>query len=68
MIRLEPRQEISHRLLYLTPVYAVGLTILAGMVMFFVLGKDPVRAISIIFFEPLTDWFAISEMMVKARL
>ncbi len=34
--------------------------------MFTVLGKDPVRAISIIFLDPLTDWFAISEMIVKA--
>ena len=66
MIRLEPRQEISRRLLYLTPVFAIGLTILAGIVMFTVLGKDPVRAISIIFLDPLTDWFAISEMIVKA--
>jgi len=66
MIRLEPRLEISRRLLYLTPAFAIGLTILAGMVMFAVLGKDPVRAISIIFLEPLTDWFAITEMTVKA--
>ncbi len=66
MIRLEPRRETSRPLLYLTPAIAVGLTILAGMVMFAILGKDPVRAISIVFFEPLTDWFAISEMIVKA--
>ena len=66
MIRLEARSETSRGLLYLTPVLAVCVTILAGMAMFAILDKDPVRAISIIFLEPLTDGFALSEMVVKA--
>ena len=66
MIRLEPRNEVSKALLYVTPVIAIGVTILAGVVMFAILGKDPVRAISLIFLEPLTDSFALSEMIVKA--
>ncbi len=66
MIRLEPRKEISTGLLYVTPVVAVVLTILVGMLMFVILGKPPLRAISIIFFEPLTDSFLIAEMIVKA--
>ena len=66
MIRLEPRKEMSRHLLYLTPVLAVALTIVLGMVMFLILGKNPVRAITIIFVTPLTDLFTISEMIVKA--
>ena len=66
MIRLEPRKEMSKNLLYLTPVIAVALTIVFGGVMFLILGKNPVRAITIIFFTPLTDLFTISEMIVKA--
>lgn len=66
MIRLEPRKEISKHLLYTTPVLAVVVTILLGLVMFAALGKDPVKAILIIFYEPLTDLFTISEMIVKA--
>ena len=66
MIRLEPRKEISQHLLYLTPVMAVALTIVLGMIMFVVLGKNPVKAITIIFITPLTDLFTISEMIVKA--
>ena len=66
MIRLEPRKEMSKHLLYLTPVMAVALTIVLGMVMFLILGKNPVRAITIIFVTPLTDLFTISEMIVKA--
>ena len=66
MIRLEPRKEMSKNLLYLTPVIAVALTIIFGGVMFLILGKNPVRAITIIFVTPLTDLFTISEIIVKA--
>lgn len=66
MLRLEPRKETSQAMLYATPVMAVVLTILAGMVMFVILGEDPIQAISIIFVEPLFDSFSIAEMVVKA--
>ncbi len=66
MIRLEPRPEPSRAMLYLTPVLAVVLTILASMVMFVMLDKDPFRAITTIFVQPLTDSFSIAELTVKA--
>jgi ABC-type uncharacterized transport system permease subunit len=66
MIRLEPRKEPSKVLLYTTPVLAVCVTILAGIVMFAVLGKPPFRAIAIIFVDPWLDSFTVAEMMVKA--
>ncbi len=66
MIRLEPRREVSKVLMYVTPVIAIGVTILAGVVMFAILGRDPIQAISLIFLQPLTDSFALSEMIVKA--
>ena len=66
MLRLEPRKEVSQPMLYATPVMAVALTIAAGMIMFLAMGEDPVRAISIIFFDPLFDSFSITEMVVKA--
>jgi len=66
MIRLEPRKEPSRAMIYATPVIAIALTIIAGMVLFLFLGKDPVRAIGIIFLEPLSTRFGISELLVKA--
>ena len=50
MIRLEPRKEVSRHLLYLTPVLAIVVTIVLGLVMFAILGKNPFAAIFIIFF------------------
>ncbi|MGB1026729.1 MAG: ABC transporter permease, partial [Rhodospirillaceae bacterium] len=66
MIRLEPRKEVSTTLLYVTPILAIALTILAGLVMFAILDKDPVRAISLIFIEPWFDSYSLAEMVVKA--
>lgn len=66
MIRLEPRTEIKRSVLYFTPVLAVAVTILAGMVMFALLGKNPLVAIYVVFVEPLTDSFTIAEIIVKA--
>ena len=66
MICLEERDETSQLLVFLAPVFALILTVIAGMVLFMLIGKAPVRAISIIFFAPLTDVFSIAEIIVKA--
>ena len=66
MIRLEPRNEPSALMLYGTPFIALVLTIIAGFILFTILGKDPVRATYLIFFEPLTTAYALSELTVKA--
>jgi simple sugar transport system permease protein len=49
----------------LTPLLAVALTVLAGGLLFAVLGKDPVAAMRIIFIDPLLDSYARSELLVK---
>ena len=66
MIRLERRPRPSRTLVYLTPLIAVALTVVAGMILFAILGVDPVRAVTIIFIHPFTDAYSISELMVKA--
>jgi general nucleoside transport system permease protein len=66
MIRLEPRKEASPAMAWLTPVLALILTLLAGGLLFAMLGKDPLRGLSIVFWEPLTTWFGVSELLVKA--
>lgn len=66
MFRLEPRKEPSAVMLYGTPFIALVLTIIAGFILFSILGKDPARATYLIFVEPLTTTYALSEMTVKA--
>ncbi|WP_151702752.1 ABC transporter permease [Nitrincola alkalilacustris] len=53
MIRLEKRKEPSKFWRIANPFLAVALTMLAGAVMFAILGKDPIVAIRLIFFDPI---------------
>ncbi|MEM8572543.1 MAG: ABC transporter permease [Pseudomonadota bacterium] len=66
MLRLEPRPNSSALVEMLTPVVAVALTMLAGGILFAVLGKDPIVAIDTIFIAPLFDPFSRSELLIKA--
>jgi simple sugar transport system permease protein len=53
-------------MLYATPFIALVATMGAGLILFAIMGKDPVLAITTIFFEPLTSLYSISELMVKS--
>jgi len=70
MIRLERRPSPSRFWTGATPVLAVVLTMLAGGIMFAALGKDPVAAIRIIFWDPLFNEqfaaFSRPQLLVKA--
>lgn len=70
MVRLEKRPEPSKVWVYLTPLVAVIATMIAGGIMFAILGKDPFEAIRTIFWDPLfNDQFASysrPQLLVKA--
>lgn len=70
MIRFEKRASPSKAWVLGTPVLAVLLTMLAGGVMFALLGKDPFEAIRIIFWDPLfSEQFSAysrPQLLVKA--
>ncbi|MEP2784614.1 MAG: ABC transporter permease [Pseudoruegeria sp.] len=70
MIRLEKRPTPSKMWTYLTPLLAVILTMIAGGILFAVLGKDPFEAIRTIFWDPLfNEQFASysrPQLLVKA--
>ena len=51
---------------YASPVMALAITMLIGIAMFVLLGKDPVRALQIFFVEPLKSGYALSELALKA--
>ncbi len=69
MLRLERRPQASRFWTAATPVLAVVLTMIAGGVMFGLLGKDPVVAIRTIFWDPLFGefaWYFRAQLLVKA--
>ncbi len=66
MVRLEPRPQHSEIMIYLSPVFAIVLTLLAGLVIFSLFGKNPLTALYTFFVLPLTTVFGLTELIVKA--
>lgn len=66
LIRMEQRPEPSKSMVYASPLIAVVLTILTAMIMFAMLGVDPVRAIATFFIEPVSTLNGVAELCVKA--
>jgi ABC-type uncharacterized transport system permease subunit len=65
-LKLEARAEPSRLMGWLSPVLAALLTIIAGFVLFSVLGKDPLQAFYTFFVHPIRDLNGLSELLLKA--
>ena len=65
-LALERRAERSITMALASPLIAIALTLATGAALFALLGKPPVEALKIYFFEPLTDPWALQEIAVKA--
>ncbi len=66
MLRLEPRAQTSQLWRYASPLLALAITVVLGVILFVALGKDPVRGLQVFFWEPIKSVYALSELMVKA--
>ena len=66
MLRLEQRPEASRLMSLLSPLLAVAITLLLGMALFTILGKDALSALNVFLVQPLKDGYALSELAVKA--
>ena len=51
---------------YASPLIAVALTLIGGIIVFAALGKNPVEGFRVFFVNPLKDAYAISELLLKA--
>ncbi len=54
-LALERRAERSIVMALVSPLLAIALTLATGALLFWLLGKPPVQALKIYFFDPLTD-------------
>ena len=69
MIRLEKRPQPSRLWASVTPLLAVVLTMVAGGLLFAVLGENPFLAIKTIFYDPILGefaWYYRGQLLVKA--
>ncbi|MGH8849462.1 MAG: ABC transporter permease [Casimicrobiaceae bacterium] len=65
-IALEARPEPSRLMAWLSPVLAAGATLVAGFVLFSMLGKDPLHAFFVFFIEPVATRYGVGELLLKA--
>lgn len=66
MLRLESRPQASKVWSYASPLLALAVTVVIGVILFAALGKDPWRGLQMFFWEPLKSSYALGELMVKA--
>ena len=66
MIRLEARPQPSKLMSMASPLLALAVTVLIGIFLFMLLGKDPLRGLQVFFIEPVKNLYQISELSVKA--
>lgn len=66
MLKLEARPQPSTLWSYGSPLLALVCTVIIGVILFAALGKDPVRGLSVFFWEPIKSGYALGELLVKA--
>ncbi len=65
-IRLEVRPQPSDLWRIASPVLALIITVILGVILFMALGKDPIKGLQMFFWEPIRSPYALGELMVKA--
>ena len=66
MFKLEARPQASTAMRYASPAIAVALMLVAGVIVFSALGRDPVEGFRVFFLNPVRDLNAVTELLLKA--
>ncbi|MCP4765668.1 MAG: ABC transporter permease [Gammaproteobacteria bacterium] len=66
MLRLERRPEASQLMSYASPLIAIVLMLIGGLLLFTALGKDPIEGFKVFFINPISDSYGVSELFLKA--
>ena len=66
MLRLERRPEASQAMSYASPLIAILLMLIGGLLLFTLLGRNPVEGFKVFFINPISDLYGLSELFLKA--
>jgi general nucleoside transport system permease protein len=66
IMRLEKRSERSGVMALASPFLALVLTVITAAAIFALRGDNPWRALYVFFVEPLTAWWTVEQILVKA--
>ncbi|GGA72793.1 ABC transporter permease [Neiella marina] len=64
-MRIEKRLQPSRAMVLLSPVLALVLTLIAGALLFKMLGHPAGLSLYNYFINPISDWYGVSELLVK---
>ena len=67
MIKIVKRDQPSRAIFFLTPVLAIFLTLVAGGLIFYILGFKPFEALKFFFIVPIADMYGFSELLLKQK-
>ncbi len=65
-LKLEARPQPSQVWSYGSPLLALLCTVVIGVILFALLGKDPARGLQVFFWDPIKTGYALGELLVKA--
>ena len=66
MLKLEARPQPSKLMSMASPLLALAFTVIIGVLLFILLGKDPLKGLAVFFVEPVKNLYQLSELSVKA--
>ena len=66
MIKIQKRNSSSSLIFYLSPIVAIFLTLFFGSLIFLFLDLSPIESFKIFFIGPISNWYGLSELLVKA--
>jgi simple sugar transport system permease protein len=66
VLKLEARPQPSKWMSFASPLLALAVTVLIGVALFVLLGKDPLRGLQMFFVEPVKNLYGLAELSVKA--
>lgn len=65
-IKIEARPAPSQRMRYLSPLIAVALTLITGVIFSAIMSLSPLDTFHAFFISPIDDWYGLGELGVKA--
>ena len=66
MLKFETRPQPSRVMSIASPLLALAITVVVGVALFVILGKDPLKGLQVFFIEPVRSVYALSELAMKA--
>ena len=66
MLKLEARAQASDFWRIASPLLALVVTVVIGVILFIALGKDPLKGLEMFFWLPIKSAYAVGELLVDA--